>query len=212
MRRAPRAPTPGPGPTPRPADGPAPAGPPRGSTRDRCRRTLTMSARTSASRPATPSMAELASRVSGMVAGSMRSSAPPIRRRWPRPARCVGSTSCFLAGVRTGLPSRRRRKCASSPSHVRWRRAREGGCRTSDVGVPPTPNPSPQGEGNSLRQRSPLCRSGRVPLPGTFGLVVASGHVDTGSRAASRASMAAIRASLVATTTCAPASVRRSGS
>ena len=86
----------------RPRPGPDPTAPPAAPPARRALRAiaheiaagvLTMSARTSAYRPATPSMAELASRVSGMVAGSMRSPSLPIRRRWPRPAPASARTS-----------------------------------------------------------------------------------------------------------------------
>src|SRR5262245_65314154 len=51
---------------------------------------------------------------------------------------------------------------AMSPPPL-WGRGRGGGgdCRTSKVGIPPTPNPSPQGGGESAH-RSPLAPSAEL--------------------------------------------------
>ena len=75
-----------------------------------------MSARTSASRPLTPSMAELTSRVSGMAAGSIRSPCASHSAARASASAFDGTASSRFAGVRAGLPSSSTRKAGAAPS------------------------------------------------------------------------------------------------
>src|SRR5687767_891437 len=99
----------------------------------------------------------------------------PIARPATRPAPIPLPISCRSSERRSPvaptLDDETERAAASPPPSCRrrvfdttWGRDRVGDCRTSKVGVPPTPSPSPQGGGESAH-RLPLAPSAQLTCP-----------------------------------------------
>jgi error-prone DNA polymerase len=81
--------------------------------------------------------------------------------------------------------------CASVPSPLVGEGQGGGDCRTSEVGVPPTPNPSPQGGGESARRLCQPCAL-RLGLRLIDGLAEEAGRKIVAARGAGYASVGAV--------------------